>query len=793
MLSVAPLFSLADEPAEPASPRPYAIAVVKDGPSQYFDGLDLLVRRETVALMEDKTPVTFIEDPAFNAQWDITRVQSVLDKALQDPQVDLVFAVGMLVAQEASRPDRVLDKPVISGFIQDPDAAGMPFGEDDCSTKTNFNFIVVPLRTPRDLEVFHQLIPFKQLAIVADSFLLDGLKGVDEQVRIAEERLQARITLVPAHTSAEEVLQQIGPGVDAVYLTPALRMPASEWKNLLDQLAEKKLPTFSNMGHPDVELGAMAGLAPECSDRLARRIALNVQQIIMGTPPEKLSVTMPLEEHLLINARTAAAVGYSPSIEVMTQTEFIHQEHLQRGERLTLAQAVQLALENNVDLAIKKAEVASVRQDRNRALSTLFPQAEAQGGYTRIDTDRAESSMGMQPESESRAGVQISQILYNDPLISQYRASRKTYEGMLDDQENTRLDIISSAAGAYLDLLQATALLQIEADNLKLTQSNLELARTRQKVGTSGPEEVYRWESQAASQKARVIEASSNVDKARIVLNQIMGVEMDHPWNAPPIRLGETNYYFLDGRLNALLVDNRSLAAFEQYAVRFGLRQSPLIKSLDKTMEASRIYLGQYRRRFVLPEVGLRFGYDRILNQQFINKPEPAPGSVEADDNEWSLALQASLPLFEGGRRVYEVAKAAAQLEQLRQTRARASQLTERNIKAVLYSINSSYPNMSLQKSASEFSQRNLDVIKDKYARGVVSILDLLDAQNQAFVAAQNHTLAVYQYLKDVHDLQRAISWFELDQNNEGKDQWIHAFTTFMETCDFSVTQGFCL
>ncbi len=111
---------------------------------------------------------------------------AVLDRALADPgSGPWSWRQSILAAQAAARPERALTKPVISGFVQDPDAAGLPYSTNGYSTKTNFNFVVVPLRSLRDLEVFRQLTPFTNLAIIADGIIAEHLDNIAGQVREA--------------------------------------------------------------------------------------------------------------------------------------------------------------------------------------------------------------------------------------------------------------------------------------------------------------------------------------------------------------------------------------------------------------------------------------------------------------------------------------------------------------------------------------------------------------------------------------------------------------------------------
>ncbi|NCC53808.1 MAG: TolC family protein, partial [Spartobacteria bacterium] len=399
-------------------------------------------------------------------------------------------------------------------------------------------------------------------------------------------------------------------------------MSAAEWQQVIDGINEKKLPTFSLMGHTDVQLGVLAALAPDCSERLARRLALNIEQIFMGNAPENLQVTMPVDEKLMFNAKTAVEIGYSPSLEVLSSADIINQAAFEKGEQLTVQQAIALALDHNVELAIQKAETEGARAQKNQSMSSLLPNVEGNGRYSKIDNDTAEASMGSAAEEQTQVGLSATQILYNDPVISQYRASQRSYESSEIDQEKVRLDVVKDAADAFIQLLQARALSNIELENLKLTQSNLELARIRYQVGTSGPEEVYRWEAQAASQRASVNDARASVNTARIALNRIMGVDINTDWLPVDIQVTSNNMQFMDARLESMLQTEEQVDLFETFAVEYALRNAEELKSLDKQIQGQEIMLNQYKRRFILPEVSASFTFDHSIDRKYAVDPQ---------------------------------------------------------------------------------------------------------------------------------------------------------------------------
>ncbi len=83
-----------------------------------------------------------------------------------------------------------------------------------------------------------------------------------------------------------------------------------------------------------------------------------------------------------------------------------------------------------------------------------------------------------------------------------------------------------------------------------------------------------------------------------------------------------------------------------------------------------------------------------------------------------------------------------------------------------------SYPGISLSREAADAANRNLVLITDSYIQGIKSIIDLLDAQNQALVADQAAANAVYNFLIDLMGVQRAMGEFILFQPEEERKAW---------------------
>ncbi len=792
LLSVGPAWAqLPTNPSDTPPPHPLVtIGIVRDGPSWAFDQLRTQIEKELTLLTKEEFQVVFKKIPNFDAGWDLNRVNLVLRNALDDPEVNIVLLLGLLVSKAAARESLSLPKPTIAGYILDTDLIEVPHDEAGHSLKKNFSFVATPHRVRNDIEAFNKLVDFKKLHIIADEKLLQGMEEMGKLFAPLEKKLDFAAISIPVGKTAEDALAKLDDKIKAIYLTPPLRMSMEERQALIDGINEKKISSFALRGLPDVQRGVLAGITPSITQRLARRIALNLQRIMLGDSMSELPSYLHIDEKLVINTETAMKIGYSPRIETLGKAEFLHEEVLEKGESLSLRQAMDIAAEQNIDLAIREAEVRISKQVRNKAMSRLLPQVGGDIRYDQIDSDRAEASLGSQSELESRLGFLVNQILFDDRVFSRYRASKRQYQRRRYEEDDLRLDIMELAATRFFDYLSARALLRIEKSNMELTQSNLDLARVRYRVGTGGREEVYRWEASLARDRSSVNQAYSALEAARVALNQTLGMDQNRRWRAKDIVLADDDYYFLDNRAKGLLKNTKDLAIFRNFAVEDAYRNSPGLKGIGEAIDAQKIILAQLKRRFVLPSFNAEFAFDHQVAKRdrgtdigvaFTEAGLPAITFPRSDRDDWFLGLSASIPLFEGGGRYFDVARASADLDRLTNTRERIMQLIEEETRSTIYDIESSQPNIRLSRLAAERAHKNLDIVRNKYSHGIVSILDLLDAQNQALLEDKSAALAVYGYLNDIFAFQRAISWFAYTKSDEEKQEWVKQLAAFLK------------
>lgn len=759
------------------APVPKRIALLTDGPSKSQEDLTHRFQKALQVLAEGEVEPDFLKTRS--AHWQKEKAAALLRQALQNPSVDLIFVNGPLLGTEALRIAQKGQKPIVGLFNFDPDV--LPLATP--LNRLPVALVVIPGQIEKDLQTLQNIFKTRELTLLADGVLLEQFKDLKKTLLNAAKKKGFSSTVKPLQKTSKETLLSLGKPAKAVYLTPGILMPENERKELIRALNNLGCFVFSGAGAPDVQNGALAGQLPPMNERLARHAALNVMRFFSGMKSRNPLERLTPKRKLQINETTALAVKYHVTERVAETAEEITPEppvksvvaalpevdrlpldhHLKKNstQGLTLAQAVERALKNNASLSVKEAKVEEDRQDRNRVLTELFPQIQGNAGYLRLDQNIAQRSFGTLPQERSSAGFALKQLIFSDPVITRLRAANRGVESALFEEASKRLDVAANTQERYMDCLAAAALYWIREYNLKLTEQNLKTARERKAAGTAGPQEVYRWETQAAQDKSRLMNAQSALQQSMVALNRIMGEKQHQIWRFQNLHADEIHGAFNEKTFMSLILNPDDFHSLTSHVVDTALDTSPELKSIERLIDATRILKGYFQRRFVVPEASVEFGYSHTLSQTFDNVP--AVGDFlryvpEDADNHWGVQVKLVWSLFEGGGKVVDVRKNRATLRKLASLHREASQIVEERARNALIKASAARSNMGYARVAEQAAKKNYKIVRDGYANGVATILDLLDAQKQSLVQEREAVLSEYRFQKAVIEVERSMS-----------------------------------
>ena len=349
------------------------IGILRDGPAVRFPETRAILQEEILALTTAEFDVRFPPAAHRDGNWEPARIRAALDGLLADPQVDIVVTLGAIASNEALRRGP-LPKPVIAAAVIDAKLQNLPRRNDGSGVR-NLAYIDAFKSFERDIRAFHELTGLRHLGVLVDHLLLAEFPRLQSAAEDLGRQLGARITLQPVTADPEAALALLPRDVDAVYITPLLRFPPEAFQLMTAELNRRRLPSFSMWGRDEVALGVFASLAPSTDfERLARRIALNIQRILLGEAPEDLPVSFAAGRRLSINMATARAIDRSPGWYLRTEADLIHDDPQEGGHRLTLKSAIDEALSANLELAAAGRAVSAGEASVDEARSSLLPQ-----------------------------------------------------------------------------------------------------------------------------------------------------------------------------------------------------------------------------------------------------------------------------------------------------------------------------------------------------------------------------------------------------------------------------------
>ena len=481
---------------------------------------------------------------------------------------------------------------------------------------------------------------------------------------------------------------------------------------------------------------------------------------------------------------TARAINIFPDFDVLTEANLLYEKELDISRKINLHKAVQDAVTSNLDLAAADHALLAGAQKVNESRAPLLPQVGLGAGAVVIDEDRATASSGLFPEKSFSGGITASQLIYSDKAWTGYEAEKLLQDSRGENRESLRLDIILATSSSYLNVLRAETVEAIEKENLKLTRANLERAQVRVNIGAAGPEEVYRWEVEIAKRRQNVLQAESSTLDSKNELNRILNRPLQELFLTEEMELADPLQMLADNKLINSISNRRKLNIFRTFMVGESLKISPELKSIDSEIAAQERIRLSARRSFWLPDFSLEGEVFETFEKSGAGSSPPA-GTEGRDDTDWSVSALATLPLIAGGGKSATLNRTTEELSSLRLNRQATANRVEQSILYAINLIRASYPSIQLSRDAAVASDKNLELVTDSYERGILSIIDLLDAQNQALSANLDAANSVYNFLVDLMKVQRSLGLFVFFLDQDQKQIWYQNMEDF-----YQLTQG---
>jgi outer membrane protein TolC len=750
---LAAVLMTASAPASPADELPILrVGIITDGPVMRKENFVEFFKTELHSVSEGSYRVVFPEDATVHGDWKPDRINEVLDTLIARDDIDIVLAAGVAVSAQVCSLDST-ETPVVVPFAFGDCAA-------NCSRLPGVRTRALDLSSliSRDLRSFCDLFSVTRIAVLMDPSWPTGCSEGELARALAPHGTE--IEFVPVPSDMNTVMEIFPPGTNGVYVLSLFQMDEERFGTLAGELAAAGIPTFSLLGEAEVDLGALAGLNTRATlAAFARGSALDALDLVEGRTPQTAS-DGPIGSRLTLNMATAKALDFSPSWELMTRARLLHSEGVRRDRPVDLASAIRQAVTVNLDLAVQGRRVAAGAEDIRDAKSNFFPQIDLGLGGVAIDENHAIAALGNYP-MVAAGSLTLTQLIWSDDASANITIQKELQRARELDLEALRLDIARDAVTAYMNVMRTEALVRIRQQQVDLTRTNLELARLRRSVGAAGAAEVHRWEAELATARAGYLDALSSRSMSQRQLSRLLNEPLTTRWSPKEPEIAAA-VGILGGPTDAALLDTPD--GYDRLAstlVTDCLDRSPELAALSAAIAAGERAHTSAKRAYYSPTVAASADLSHILAKDTtggIDLGDLADLLPEFDDTSWQVAVQAELPVITGGANKARRVKAQEELFALQTDYRNAEEKLGQRTLSALDTATASWSTISLRRQAAEAASKTLDLVRDAYARGAASILDLLDAQNNALTAELAAETAVYDFLDDWAEVRRSVA-----------------------------------
>ena len=383
---------------------------------------------------------------------------------------------------------------------------------------------------------------------------------------------------------------------------------------------------------------------------------------------------------------------------------------------LTWEDCVKEAKKSHPDLISAEAVVNQAKANKAIATSNILPQVSTELRQSTSETATTRSDT-------YSYGLTAQQLLF-DGLKTPYdiAAAAKNVKSAEYNYKVTSADIRLRLRTAFIKLLKAQEFLTITEDISIRRKQNADLVQLLYDGGREHRGSLLTAQADLSQAEFEVTQAKRNIILAQRQLTKELGRT-----GLKPIRgMGDFN----------MIHTNTNRPDFEALATR-----TPFLEALVVEKEASKLDLKSAKATF-FPQV-------------YANAHAGRTGSYWPPDNdEWSVGVTLTFPLFEGGRRWAEVSKARAVLNQKQADERSSRDTVILALEETWTNWQNATDNVAVQKNFLQASEERAKIAQSQYSNGLISfdnwtiIEDALVQAKKSFLDAKaNAFLAEAQWI----------------------------------------------
>lgn len=337
------------------------------------------------------------------------------------------------------------------------------------------------------------------------------------------------------------------------------------------------------------------------------------------------------------------------------------------------------------------------------------PQISGSAGLNRDLTRRGLLDTGGSKGPTLSAGVDLSVPLYSGGAVkNSVRAAETRVEAGRATLRAVEGDVFTQAVAAYMDVIRDRAIVELNQNNVRVLETNLQATQDRFQIGDLTRTDVAQSEARLQLGRSQLATAQGRLTGSEATYREVIGHAPGQLAPPPPLP---------------------PLPANADEAVRIALANNPDLISISRQAIAAG-YDVNVARAGRLPRLsGVASGnYVNILRG---TEPNPLTGQEIRTGTNTSIGLSGSVPIFQGGLPAARIRQAQAQQGQVLEQVVGTERAVVQTTRAAFANYDASQKAIQAETVAVQANELALEGNRAEQSVGTRTIIEVLNAEQE--------------------------------------------------------------
>jgi outer membrane protein TolC len=407
--------------------------------------------------------------------------------------------------------------------------------------------------------------------------------------------------------------------------------------------------------------------------------------------------------------------------------------------KLTLKDAVGLALKQNPQVILANLQVSQSQQDRLLARSELLPQANGSLSEA-VNRLNIHAAIGLSfpglpthagPFDVFQTGVSVNAPVFDLTLWRRYKASQMDVDARRAQETSAREESVMLVVSQYLGCQRAAADVSAAQSRVELAQAIYDQSADLQKNGVGTGIDTLRGNVQLQNEKQRLIVSQTGLKTSLYGLARLLNIDPHRTVEiADQVDFFDTPEVSLDQTIEKAYATRPELRALHSQEERAALdARTAADQRLPKV-----VFSGFWAEQGLTPDTVIP-----VYQYQ---------GSI-------------LVPIFTGGRIQADRAKAGIAIRQLQQQETDLRNRIALEVKTAAAEVESARNEVTVANSGIQLAREEVTQARDRFQAGVANNIEVITAQDELARANDNQIAALYRYNQARASLAYAVGQME--------------------------------